>query len=236
VLVLTLVVRVRVVARMPGADGPRKILFIELSEMGSTIIASAMIRRVQERYRDAEHCFCIFRKNAASLRLLGLFREECIFRIRDDSLAHMATDVWRFITFCRRERIDTVIDLELFSRISSLISMVSGVRTASVFQPSRRGPLPRRTSDAPVHYNPYHHVAEFLAGRGARSLDEIPTPKRFIPAQSPRCGRPDAEAFEYVRRAAPLLPADRPAQHRGRQPRRRQHAADPVGRASVSSR
>jgi hypothetical protein len=55
--------------------------------MGSTIIASAMIRQVQERYHEAEHCFCIFRKNAASLRLLGLFREECIFRIRDDSLA-----------------------------------------------------------------------------------------------------------------------------------------------------
>jgi len=51
---LTLVVRI--VGRVRGPrtpDAPRKILFIELSEMGSTIIASAMIRRVQERWRDA---------------------------------------------------------------------------------------------------------------------------------------------------------------------------------------
>ena len=200
---LTLVVRLASAVRGPRPDGaPRKILFIELSEMGSTIIASAMIRRVQERYRDAEHCFCIFRKNAASLRLLGLFREESIHTIRDDSLTHMATDVWRFMRFCRRERIDTVIDLELFSRISSLLSLVSGATTRVGFHNYRAEGLYRGEHlTHRVNYNPYHHMSQnFLAlVEALEAPDEIPTPKRVIPPQPPPVRvRLDPEAFAYV--------------------------------------
>jgi ADP-heptose:LPS heptosyltransferase len=200
---LTLVVRVLEALRGPRPDGvPRKILFIELSEMGSTIIASAMIRRVQRRYRDAEHCFCIFKKNAASLRLLGLFREECIFRIRDDSLAHMATDVWRFMQFCRRERIDTVIDLELFSRITSLLSLLSGATTRVGFHNYRGEGLYRGEHlTHRVNYNAYHHMSQnFMAlVEALEAPDEIPTPKRVIPVQPPPVRVPiDPEAFAYV--------------------------------------
>jgi ADP-heptose:LPS heptosyltransferase len=214
--VLTLLVRAIGVLRPPDGT-PRKILFIELSEMGSTIIASSMIRRVQERYSQAEHCFCIFRKNAASLRLLGLFREECIFKIRDDSLLHMATDIWRFMAFCRRERIDTVIDLELFSRISSLISMLSGATIRVGFHNYRGEGLYRGEHlTHRVHYNPYHHMSQnFLALVEALDApDEIPTPKRLIPAQPPpvRAGL-DPESFAFVQaeleRCYPLT-----AQHR----------------------
>lgn len=183
----------------------RKILFIELSEMGSTIIASAMIRRVQQRYADAEHCFCIFKKNAASLRLLGLFREENIFTIRDDSLAHMATDVWNFMAFCRRERIDTVIDLELFSRISSLLSLLSGARIRVGFHNYRAEGLYRGEHlTYRVNYNPYHHMSQnFLAlVEAMEAPDEIPTPKFAIPPQPPPVRVAlEPEAFAYVQNA-----------------------------------
>jgi ADP-heptose:LPS heptosyltransferase len=200
---LTLVVRGMTWVRGPRAHGtPRKILFIELSEMGSTIIASAMIRRVQKRWRETEHCFCIFRKNAASLRLLGLFREECIFRIRDDSLLHMATDVWRFMRFCRREGIDTVIDLELFSRISSLLSLLSGATTRVGFHNYRGEGLYRGEHlTHRVNYNPYHHMSQnFMAlVEALEAPDELPTPKRVIPAQPPPVRVPlEPDAFAYV--------------------------------------
>ena len=55
-----------------------------------TILASAAIRRLQARYADAPHCFVIFERNAASLRLLGLFDDDDILTMRDDSLAHLA--------------------------------------------------------------------------------------------------------------------------------------------------
>ena len=62
---LTLLVRLLGRRRQRQLRGePRRILFIELSEMGSTILASAAIRRVQKRYPGAQHSFAIFKKNA----------------------------------------------------------------------------------------------------------------------------------------------------------------------------
>lgn len=184
---------------------PRRVLFIELSEMGSTILASAAIRRAQERYPGAHHAFAIFQKNAASLRLLDLFDERHIFTLRDDSLAHMATDALAFIRFCRAERIDTVIDLELFSRISSILSLLSGATTRVGFHNYHGEGLYRGEHlTHRVHYNPYLHMSQnFLALIEALecATEEIPLPKRAIPAQPPpvQVGT-DAEAFAYVRR------------------------------------
>jgi ADP-heptose:LPS heptosyltransferase len=202
----------------PALDRPRKVLFIELSEMGSTILASAAIRLVQKRYPGADHCFAIFRKNAASLRLLGLFDERHIFTLRDDSIAHMAADVLAFVRFCRAERIDTVIDLELFSRISSILSLLSGATTRVGFHNYDGEGLYRGEHlTHRVQYNPYLHMSQnFLALIEALECDPdaIPLPKRAIPVQPPPVqARTDPEAFAYVRRELeacyPLTPAHR---------------------------
>ncbi len=217
--VLTLVVRLLGLFRAPRAAGtPRRILFIELSEMGSTIVASTAIRRVQERYPGAEHAFAIFRKNAPSLRLLSLFDERHIFTLRDDSLLHMAADVLAFMRFCRAACIDTVIDLELFSRISSILSLLAGATTRVGFHNYDGEGLYRGEHlTHRVHYNPYLHMSQnFLALIEALDCDPaaIPLPKRIIPAQPPPLQvAPDAEAFAYVRRELeacyPLTPAHR---------------------------
>jgi len=197
---------------------PRRILFIELSEMGSTILASAAIRRVQERYPGVQHSFAIFHKNAASLRLLDLFDEHRIFTIRDDSLRHMATDVLAFVRFCRAERINTVIDLELFSRISSILSLLSGATTRVGFHNYDGEGLYRGEHlTHRVQYNPYLHMSQdFLALIEALEVDPdaIPLPKQFIPIQPPPLQVPmNADAFAYVRRQLeacyPLTPAHR---------------------------
>ena len=173
-----------------------------LSATGS--FASAAIRRVKESYPDAAHCFLIFRKNAPSLRLLELFPERNIFTIRDDTPVTMAGDLLRFIRFCRAQRIDTVIDLELFSRVSSLLSMLSGARTRVGFHNYRGEGLHRGEHlTHRVHYNPYCHMSQnFMALVEALDCDpqEIPQPKRVIPVQPPpvRVGT-DPEAFTYVR-------------------------------------
>jgi ADP-heptose:LPS heptosyltransferase len=218
-LVLTGIVRTleRLRGRRPPHN-PRKVLFIELSEMGSTILASAAIRRIQERDRDAQHCFAIFRRNAASLRLLDLFEERNIFTIRDDSLATVAIDILRFVRFCRQQRIDTVIDLELFSRVSSALSMLSGATTRVGFHNYRGEGLYRGEHlTHRVHYNPYRHMAQnFMALMEALDCDpaEIPQPKRVIPMQAlpVRVGT-DPDAFEFVRaelaRCYPLTPRHR---------------------------
>jgi len=216
---LTLLVRLLGRRRQRQLRGePRRILFIELSEMGSTILASAAIRRVQERYPGAQHSFAIFRKNAASMRLLDLFDERHIFTIRDDSLGHMAGDVLAFVRFCRAERIDTVIDLELFSRISSILSLLSGATTRVGFHNyDGEGLFRGEHLTHRVHYNPYLHMSQnFLALIEALEVepDAIPLPKQFIPVQPPPLQvATNAEAFAYVRRELeacyPLTPTHR---------------------------
>ena len=216
---LTLLVRLLGRRRQRQLRGePRRILFIELSEMGSTILASAAIRRVQERYPGAQHSFAIFKKNAASMRLLALFDERHIFTIRDDSLGHMAADVLAFVRFCRAERIDTVIDLELFSRISSILSLLSGATTRVGFHNYDGEGLYRGEHlSHRVHYNPYLHMSQnFLALIEALEVepDAIPLPKQFIPVPPPPLQvATNAEAFAYVRRELdacyPLTPTHR---------------------------
>ena len=184
---------------------PRRVLFIELSEMGSTILASAAISRLQQRYDEGEHCFVIFQRNAASLRLLGLFPHDSIFTMRDDSLQSLLVDVFRFVRFCRRHRIDTVIDLELFSRVSSLLSLLSGATRRVGFHNYRGEGLYRGEHlTHRVHYNPYMHMAQnFMALVESLESDphDIPQPKRVLPREAPpvRIGS-DPEAASYVRR------------------------------------
>ena len=159
--VLTALVRLREGFRpLRGREQrPRRVLFIELSEMGSTILASGAIRHLQERYRDAEHCFVIFERNAPSLRLLGLFDERNIFTIRDDSMGSVGSDILRFIRFCREREIDTAIDLELFSRVSSLLSLLSGATNRVGFHNYRGEGLYRGEHlTHKVNYNPYLHM------------------------------------------------------------------------------
>src|SRR5512140_3501909 len=103
-------------ARPPA---PGKVLFIELSEMGSAILADPAMRKIRDA-ANAELHFLIFRSNAASLRLLGTVPEGNVFTIRDDSFLRLTLDSLRYLLWARRRGIDTVIDLELFSRYSAL--------------------------------------------------------------------------------------------------------------------
>lgn len=202
--VLTAIVRVLDWFRPRHSVGETpRVLFIELSEMGSTILASAAIRRLQERYPSGDHCFVIFKRNAPSLRLLKLFPNDCIFTMRDDSVGALLVDVFRFMQFCRRHRIDTAIDLELFSRISSLLALLSGATNRVGFHNYRGEGLYRGEHlTHRVHYNPYSHMAQnFLALVESLESDpsEIPQPKRPLPLEAPpvRIGT-DAAASAYV--------------------------------------
>jgi hypothetical protein len=66
-------------------DREGRVLFIELSEMGSTILAAPAIQRSIHRSQH-KPCFVIFEKNVQSLRLLGLFADEDVCTIRESSI------------------------------------------------------------------------------------------------------------------------------------------------------
>lgn len=162
---------------------PRKVLFIELSEMGSAILADPAMRKMQ-RTGHADLHFLIFKGNAASLRLLNTVPEANVFTIREDGLLSLAADSLRFLFWARRRKIDTVIDLELFSRYSALLTGLSGAANRIGFDPFYNEGLYRGAMlTHRVAYNPHQHIAKnFIALVNAALADreELPFSKTPI--------------------------------------------------------
>ena len=161
-------------ARSPEA--PRKLLFIELSEMGSAILVDPAMRNAQAR--GAELFFLIFKSNRASLTLLNTVKPENIFTIDSSSLGGLIKDTLKFLLVARKHRIDTVIDLELFSRFTALLTGLCGARRRVGFHIFHgeglwRGFMLTRK----VHYNPHIHITKnFLSLIHAAFAKEIEVP------------------------------------------------------------
>lgn len=162
---------------------PQKVLFVELSEMGSAILTDPAMRKIQQA-GNTELFFVIFKSNAASLRLLKTVPEANIFTIRENNLFSLALDSLRFLFWTRSRGVDTVIDLELFSRYSALLTGLSGAVNRVGFHAFhneglyRGGMLTHR-----VAYNPTLHIAKnFIALVNAVLADkpELPYSKTLI--------------------------------------------------------
>ncbi len=162
---------------------PQNILLIELSEMGSTILADPAMQKLKRVLKANIH-FAIFKKNRPSLELLGTVPEDNIYTIDASSFLPFASDAVRFLFWTRRKRIDTVIDMELFSRFSALLAGFSGAQRTVGFHAFyneglyRGGLLTHR-----VAYNPHQHMSKnFIALANALMSDkaEIPFSKTLI--------------------------------------------------------
>jgi len=157
-------------------EAPKKLLFIELSEMGSAILVDPAMRNAQAR--GAELFFLIFKSNRASLTLLNTVKPENIFTIDSSSLGGLIKDTLRFLIVARRHRIDTVIDLELFSRFTALLTGLCGARRRvgyHIFHGEGlwRGYMLTRK----VHYNPHIHITKnFLSLIHAAFATKIEVP------------------------------------------------------------
>ena len=160
----------------PQLKEPKKLLFIELSEMGSAILVDPAMRNAQAR--GAELFFLIFKSNRASLTLLNTVKPENIFTIDSSSLGSLIKDTLKFLMLARKHRIDTVIDLELFSRFTALLTGLCGARRRvgyHIFHGEGlwRGFMLTRK----VHYNPHIHITKnFLSLIHAAFAKEIEVP------------------------------------------------------------
>jgi ADP-heptose:LPS heptosyltransferase len=205
-IVSPLVAAVDSIKNIFGRDNsaPKKLLFIELSEMGSAILVDPAMRNAKAR--GAELFFLIFKSNRASLTLLNTVKPENIFTIDSSSLGGLIKDTLRFLILARKHRIDTVIDLELFSRFTALLTGMCGARRRvgyHIFHGEGlwRGFMLTRK----VHYNPHIHITKnFLSLIHAAFAQkiEVPFSKIEIPDSEVRLEQAiiDPSALEKVRR------------------------------------
>ena len=176
---------------------PERVLLVELSEMGSAIIVDPAMQKLKN-VAGAELFFVIFDKNKPSLKLLNSVEDQNIFTIRETGIVPLALDTLKFFWWCRQRKIDSVIDLELFSRYSALLTGLSGARNRVGFHAFHNEGLYRGAMlTHKVSYNPHQHIVRsFIALVNALLSDkpEVPYSKTLITDEEIKLRQVDVSA------------------------------------------
>jgi ADP-heptose:LPS heptosyltransferase len=144
-------------------DPPRSVLFVELAEMGTTVLAYPALHRLKERSPDARIFFLIFKHIAESVMALEVVPGAHVITIEASSLWTIARDTWRFMRLARRHRVDTAINLETFARLSTILCVLSGARRRVGFHAfTQEGLYCGRLLTHEVIYNPHLHMWQSL--------------------------------------------------------------------------
>ena len=103
---------------------PHKVLVIKLSEMGSTVLAYPALAELKRRSPEAELFFIVFKKNAGIIEVLDLTPPCNIIMVDSRSASRLLISgfagLWRLL----REHIDTIIDMDFFSRFTTLFGFL----------------------------------------------------------------------------------------------------------------
>lgn len=215
----TILLKVTHWIRPPTPQKPRNILFVELSEMGSTILADPAMKHAQKHF-EAQLFFVIFSKNKQSLDLLNTIPQDHIFTLCEDSLWTLMRDAIRYLIWCRKNAIDTAVDLELFSRVSALLTGFSGaVNRVGYHNFHGEGLYRGDLLTHKVSYNPHIHIAKnFMALIHALAAEktEVPFSKVLITDDAIRLNQvqfSDEEKASIVSKISACYPSYNPQQH-----------------------
>ncbi len=108
------------------AGQPQNILFIQLAEMGTMVVAYPALRKMRELFPHATLHFLCFRQIRASVDMLDILDPDNVIVIDERSALSLVRDTLLLALRARRKRIDTVVNMEMFVRYSSLLAYLSG--------------------------------------------------------------------------------------------------------------
>jgi ADP-heptose:LPS heptosyltransferase len=150
---------VRPFSSKKAPDQIKKVLILQLSERGAVILAHSAVVKVKELFPQATLYYAIFEEMKESIQLLQTVPDDHIFNVRSQSLTGFIMSTVAMIAAVRKEKMDVVLDFELFSRISSLLSYLSGARISVGFNKFSMEGLYRGTLQTHrVSYNHLKHI------------------------------------------------------------------------------
>ena len=167
---------------LPRRDRPIRergtLVILKFFGIGSIIEATPLLRGIRHRYPEAQLVFITFQGNESLLRRLDLCTEVRVIRTR--SPLAFALDTLRHVLWMRRRDVDAVIDLEFFSKFSTLMAVLGGARKRVGYHLHAfwRSSLLTHA----VCFNYYRHIADIFAEAGSligapiedRSLSPVP--------------------------------------------------------------
>lgn len=188
-LLLTVARRLRdLFGRHPLTSPWRSVLFLKLTEQGSTVLAHEAVRRAVERVGREQVYFLVFEENRFVVDLLGLVPPENVLTVQTRSAWSMAASVWQRLRTVRRKRLDACVDMEAFARFPAALAYLTGARRRVGFH-AYFGEGPYR-GDLLTHrllYNPHLHTSQTFTGL-VLALDadprQLPT-LAIVPPPSP---------------------------------------------------
>jgi ADP-heptose:LPS heptosyltransferase len=191
---------------------PRRILIILLSEMGTQVLAYPMLQRLRQYYPSAALHLLMFARNREASDLLGVIPAENVVTLDDSSFSGFLAAAWRVLRTLRNWKPDVVIDCELFARVSSIFSYLSGAPVRVGFHPHTQEGLYRGSYlTRPVLYNPYRHMSQQLLTLAmAIESDSVPAGKQ-LPVHTAESGPTVAIGETELRERIARLHADFPA-------------------------
>ena len=147
------------------AIAPKNILVILLSEMGSIVLAGPMFAALRRQYPGAAIHILQLKKNQEVTKLLQLTQPQYMHSLDDSSGGSLVRDILKVSLAMRRLGLDAVIDCELFSRVSALLSFTTGAPVRVGFTPHTQEGLYRGSFiNHAIPYNPYQHISkQFLS-------------------------------------------------------------------------
>ena len=184
---------------------PGKILFVKFAEQGSTVLASAAIRRAIEIVGKGNVYFVVFKENRFILDVMGLVPEENVVTISHHNPVDMARSALAALLKIRSLNIDSAVDMEFFSRSSAALTYLSGAsRRAGFHTFFGEGPYRGDLMTHRLLYNPYLHTSQIFRQVVEALLhdpDQLPTfgtPPPELEEDLPRFNAPENET-EVVR-------------------------------------
>ena len=194
---------------------PKRILFIQLAEMGTMVVAYPALKKCQELFPEATLHFLCFGQTRSSVDMLDLIDPDNILTINNKSMVGLVKDTLLFPFVARRRKIDTVVNLETFVRYSSLLSYVSGATTRVGFHRfNQEGLYTGNLLTHSVIYNPHIHAGHtFLDLVHALAAPEGQVPRVKRPLGADRLTIPqmtidretEARVWTTLRRLSPSI-------------------------------
>ena len=166
-------------------ERPKNVLFIELAEMGSTFLACPAMKKIKRIYPDSNIHFLLFDHIKESMDIIKIVPKENVLTINSKNTFTLAKSTIKFIWKCRKKKIDTAINLEMFARYSTILSYLSGARKRSGFyRYHQEGLYIGNFLTHKVIYNPHIHTAQsFIALVYALQAPKGQVPLVKIPAE-----------------------------------------------------
>ncbi|HJV93843.1 MAG TPA: glycosyltransferase family 9 protein [Azonexus sp.] len=194
-----------------GAAPSRRILCIELAEMGCMVLADPALKAL---CAQAEYvAFLTFGASRDGLELTRRVDREDVFTLRTDNLWSLLTDCGRFVLWARRRGFDTVVDFELFTRLSALLARASGAGRRIGFHGRDDGLYRGKLINHPITFQAHRHISNNYLALAAAAYPDAATEKDLPPPGIDQVSVSPEQCEAALRRLQQQLPEFALASH-----------------------